>query len=159
MGMKGRAARFAFVMAARIAPILLLSAGSASAQIGRACVEVIPPVPTTADAVTLRVFGLWLNSCTPRNPVLSWTANQFRVDTTGPPGDVCLAILTSFEMFVPLGRLAAGYYSVIIVHTAPPGSSQIGSHTFAVLELSATDFYTVTPPCRLAWISTDPKSD
>jgi hypothetical protein len=144
-----RAARLALTMAARIAPVLLLPASSALALYDTAFIEVIPPYPTTTGTLTLRVFGIWHDACTPENPVLSQTGHGFRVDTSSS-GEICAQVLTGFEMFVPLGNLVAGYYSAAIfyAYAGPREPSLIGSDTFAVLEDTPTEFYTLKP-CRL----------
>jgi hypothetical protein len=111
----------------------LLGGGLAWTQdIRTAQIELMPPHPTPSDRLVIRLFGEWPNSCVPMNPQLSITGSEVRIDTANPD-EVCLQLITAWELFVSVGQLPVGAYLVRVIHTAGNGHPQpIGEGEFAV---------------------------
>ncbi|MFH1609338.1 MAG: hypothetical protein ABID40_01745 [Candidatus Bipolaricaulota bacterium] len=105
-----------------------------TAQLGTAEVQVIPPHPTSHDSIVLLLSGTWKDSCVPRAPQVWILGNHITVATSNP-GEVCLMVLSPWQLAVPIGRLPGGVYAVTVTHSAPATPAQaIGRATFAVGE-------------------------
>ena len=111
----------------------LLGGTCAWAQaLGTAQLELMPPHPTPRDRLVIRLFGQWGNACVPGNPQLSITGSEVRIETTNP-GENCVQVISSWELFVSVGQLPVDAYQVLVIHTAGNGPPQpIGQAEFAV---------------------------
>ncbi len=105
---------------------LLLAAGLLAvrlggvAQLGTAEIQVLPPHPTTEDSIVLVLSGTWKDSCVPQAPEAMILGSQITV-TTSNPGEICLMVLTPWQLAVPIGTLSSpGWYSVVVVHNGQP---------------------------------------
>jgi hypothetical protein len=82
-------------------------------------VEVRPSSPTTGDAISIRLSGDWPNGCAPRDPQVRVAGSEVRIDTLGASAGVaCLAVVTAWELVVPVGRLPGGTYQVVVIHSS-----------------------------------------
>ncbi len=90
------------------------------AQLGTAEIQVLPPHPTTEDSIVFVLSGIWKDSCVPQAPKAMILGSQITV-TTANPGEICLTVLTPWELTVPIGTLSSpGWYSVVVVHNGQP---------------------------------------
>ena len=103
-----------------------VTAGTGSAQI-----EITPAAPTTADNVSIRIFGDWPNACAPQNPQLTRAGAEIRIATTNP-GQFCPQVITPWSHTVPIGQLAAGTYQVIVTFNG----REIGRRSFTVTSVT-----------------------
>lgn len=94
-------------------------------------IEIIPPNPTTNDDVSIRISGDWPDACTPRNPQVTVSGGEIRINTSNP-GQFCALVITPYTLTVPVGRLAAGTYQVIVTHSYPGGQCELGRRSFTV---------------------------
>lgn len=121
------------------AGVLLLAAASilafgikGAAQPGVAQVQVIPPHPTTDDSIVLLLSGTWKDSCVPQAPQVWIVGNHITIATSNP-GEICLTVLSPWQLIVPIARLPSGVYSVTVTYSAPLVPTQtIGRGTFTV---------------------------
>jgi hypothetical protein len=104
-------------VAISVAAWLVLSS-LAAAQVGDVKVEVMPAAPVPADAVSIKLSGVWGDSCVPRDPVVTVSNNVIRIRTVHP-GGACLTVLTPFTLAANVGRLPAGVYHVQATHVFP----------------------------------------
>ena len=112
--------------------LLVLFALDAAAQ----TVQVIPPNPTTADEVFLRIDGGYFNG------VVTQTGTHFRVDMEDCP------ILCFPTVDVYLGPLPARSYTYEIFQQSPP--SPIASGAFVVAPATLPDAPTLSPAALAA---------
>jgi hypothetical protein len=119
--------------------------------LGKAQLELMPPHPTPSDRLVIRLFGQWRNSCVPKNPQLSITGSEVRIETTNP-GKICLQAITPWELFVAVEQLSVGAYQVLVLHMAGNGPSQpIGQADFTVQPIAGCDAQLIrpaAPSCR-----------
>ena len=82
----------------------------------------MPPSPTTADEISVRVFGVWSDACVPGNHQLSLEGNSVSISTFGPPpGTFCAQVLSVWGYTVLVGPLAAAdYTATAYYHPSPP---------------------------------------
>ncbi len=97
-------------------------------------IEIVPSSPTATDNVSVRISGQWPDACIPRNAQVVIAGNEIRINTSNP-GQVCAQVLTPYNLVVPVGRLDAGDYRVVVTHTSSGGQCELGRRNF-----------TVTPP-------------
>ena len=132
MGDKKEAIRRFICWGLSIIGVVLLLGLSAYGQDGRiAKVEIIPPHPTPNDNISIRLFGTWPDSCVPQHPLVGIAGNNIFFATSNP-GEVCLQVISSFDLTVPIGRLPAGTYQVIATHHFPGGQIELGREVFTV---------------------------
>jgi len=94
--------------------------------------EIIPPHPTPADDISIRLFGTWPDSCVPQDAKVSIAGREIRIDTFNP-GRVCLLVLTPWSLKVSIGQLAADTYQAVATHSQAGGPPQeIGREGFTV---------------------------
>lgn len=124
--------------------LILTSAIAASAAAQTATIKVAPAAPTTDDVVTLDLSGSWPDSCAPGAGHLPAVKNQdghVNVLYVRPSG-ACATVITPWSLALPLGRLAAGTYSVDFVYAyslIPPET--LASATFTVSEPQAVHVF------------------
>jgi len=106
-------------------------------QTPTAQITIDPASPTVNDNITIRLSGTWPDACVPQNPQLTVTGNDLRIDTSNP-GQGCATVLTGWSLNVPAGKLAAGIYTVRVIHTASSVQRQLGQQTFTVNNLAPT---------------------
>jgi uncharacterized protein (TIGR03437 family) len=94
-------------------------------------IEIIPPNPTTENNISVRISGTWPNSCTPQNPQVSRIGNEISIATSNP-GQFCLQVLTDWSHTVNIGQLAARTYTVVVTHTTPNTTLELGRRSFTV---------------------------
>lgn len=82
-------------------------------------VTVDPAYPTSNDPVTLILSGIWCDSCVPQSPKVSILGKTVTVFTSNK-SPMCFPVITPWELRVPLGKLAPGQYSVLVVHNGQP---------------------------------------
>lgn len=96
-------------------------------------IAIDPPSPTVDDAISVRLSGVWPDSCVPRDPQVRITGNEVRIDTAGPPaGILCLTVLTPWELPVDVGPLPAGTYRLIVINSSPGQFVELGRRSFEV---------------------------
>ena len=92
-----------------------------------------PSSPTTGDAVSIRLAGEWPDSCVPGDPQLRITGREVRIDTvSAPPGVLCTQALQDWERIVPVGKLAAGTYRVVVINVSHELPLELGRSAFEV---------------------------
>lgn len=103
----------------RLVGLLMLGSLVAVAHgAGTATIEILPSAPTPVDNISVRLFGEWPDSCVPREPQVSISDNEIRVDTFNP-GEVCLQVISSWELLVPIGYLSANTYDLTVTYSSP----------------------------------------
>ncbi|MGH9845204.1 MAG: hypothetical protein ACREEM_41335 [Blastocatellia bacterium] len=109
-----------FFSKARLAvgALWLVLTGAAAAQVGEVRVEITPAAPAATDNISIKLSGVWNDSCVPREPVVTVADNLIRIRTVHP-GGACLAVLTPFTLQVNIGRLPVGVYIVVATHSFP----------------------------------------
>ena len=92
------------------------AASSISSQgMGDAQIEITPPIPSSADDISIRVFGEWGNGCVPSSPQVSVVSDQIFIELLTPPPDtICATVITSWEEIVVIGQLPVGIYEVLV---------------------------------------------
>jgi hypothetical protein len=107
---------------ARFALILLLLSGvpgiSSPAQDPNPQIVLSPANPTSNDSITFVLSGVWHNGCVPQSPRVSVSAAAVRIETSNP-GSACVEALTPWTLSGPIGKLAPGDYSLIVVCSGP----------------------------------------
>jgi uncharacterized protein (TIGR03437 family) len=117
-------------------------------QTPTAQITIDPASPTVNDNIAIRLSGTWPDACVPQNPQLTVTGNDLRIDTSNSaPG--CAAVLTNWSLNVPAGKLAAGTYTVRVIHTASSVQRQLGQQSFTVGNLAPT-IASVSPSAAVA---------
>jgi hypothetical protein len=101
----------------------------AGQELDTAKIEILPPNPTTADPISIRISGVWRNGCIPMNPQVTRAGNEIQINTSNP-SQVCTAALTPWSYKLGIGNLAAGAYQVTVIHN---GRNELGSKSFNVL--------------------------
>ncbi len=110
------------------AVVLLAFVTVGRAQLGTTEIEVIPPHPTTENPIVLILSGTWKDSCVPQEPNVTILGSQITI-TTFNPSEMCLMVLTPWQLTVPIGKVSSsGWYSVIVVRNGQP----IGGREFEV---------------------------
>jgi len=129
--------------------MLCVCAPGAGAQThSLADIVISPSHPTPASDITIRLSGIWSDSCVPGSPVDSINANCILISTSNP-GEVCLTVMTDWSLKVPIGKLKSGDYTVLVEHANPYGRRELGRATFTVHETSYT-FTDVVRTLRIA---------
>ncbi len=118
----------------------IVEEGEPEPDLGRAYVDVHPEQPTEDDAVTLIIYGNWRNSCTPESPQLSIVDNTITVATSNP-STYCLAVVSPWELEVPVGQLSTGTYDVVVSFD----DETIGKDSFSVDPAIGTAYIDVEP--------------
>lgn len=96
-------------------------------------IAVTPSSPTVDDAISVRLSGVWPDSCVPRDPQVRITDSEVRIDTAGPlPNILCLAVLSSWELPVDVGPLPAGTYRIVVINSSPGQFLELGRTSFEV---------------------------
>lgn len=96
-------------------------------------IEVSSSSPTVDDAISVRLSGVWPDSCVPRDPQVRITGSEVRIDTAGPPGGIlCLTVLTPWELPVNVGPLPAGTYRLVVINSSPGQFMELGRRSFEV---------------------------
>lgn len=119
--------------------LVLSSPSSASAGTLPAILEfeILPPAPTEADDISIRIFGVWPDSCVPMEAMASILEAEILIATVSI-GPACLLTLTPWSETVPIGHLAAGEYEVIVTNAFLPGpQEEIGRTVLTVPEPSS----------------------
>jgi hypothetical protein len=75
-------------------------------------IEILPPNPTDNNDVSIRISGDWPDACTPRNPQVTVSGGEIRINTSNP-GQFCAQVITPWSLTVPVSRLDARTYQVI----------------------------------------------
>jgi hypothetical protein len=101
----------------------------AGQELDTAKIEILPPNPTTADPISIRISGIWPSGCKPLNPQVTREGNEIQINTSNP-GRICTAVLTPWSYTLGIGNLAAGAYQVTVIHNM---SNELGSKSFNVL--------------------------
>lgn len=97
-----------------------VAAVGAAAEHGMGEVQVVPSHPTTEDPIVLVLSGTWVNSCVPQAPKVAVLGDQITV-TTSNLSEICLTVLTPWQLTVPIGTLSSpGWYSLVVVHNGQP---------------------------------------
>ena len=111
----------------------VVSADSPNIPLGDTSIEVVPTIPTPNDNISVDIFGLWSDSCTPMSPAISIIGNHIQIDTFNP-GQICLQVLSNWQETVSVGPLPAGTYEITLIHHAgtPPISIGLGNIAFTV---------------------------
>jgi hypothetical protein len=124
---------------------------SASAQdVGTAEIEIIPPNPTPHDIISIRLFGMWPNSCVPMDPQVAIPGNKIRIDTFNP-GEICLTVITPWELMVSINPLPAAIYQVTVIHHTPFEQLQIGQKVFTVRSVVGGSVTGMSPRRVVCW--------
>jgi uncharacterized repeat protein (TIGR01451 family) len=96
-------------------------------------IEVSPVSPTTSDAISIRLFGVWPDGCVPHDPRVRITGSEIRIDTVGaPPDAACLTVLSPWELTVVVGQLPAGPYRVVVINASQGRFLELGREAFDV---------------------------
>ncbi len=96
-------------------------------------IEVSPTFPTSSGAVSVRLSGQWPDSCLPRGPLVRITGSEVRIDTSGAgPGVACAQVVTGWELAVPVGRLPAGDYRVVVINSSQGQFVELGRTAFEI---------------------------
>jgi uncharacterized repeat protein (TIGR01451 family) len=113
-----------------VQPFTLVDAGTG---LRTAEITVIPSSPTTSDAISVRLSGVWSDSCSPHSPQVRITGSEVRIDTAGvPPGVLCATVLTPWELVVPVGQLPVGSYRIVVIHSSQGQVLELGRKAFDV---------------------------
>jgi FG-GAP-like repeat/FG-GAP repeat len=88
---------------------------SSPPAVGTARIEILPPDPTAADEITIRLSGTWPSSCVPQSSQVSRTGAQI-VIATSSPSVACNPVPTDWSLGVPVGQLPAGSYHVSLTY-------------------------------------------
>lgn len=98
-----------------------------------ATIEVSPASPTISDTISVRLSGVWPDSCVPRDPLVRITGSEVRIDTVAaPPDAACLQVLSPWELTVAVGQRPAGTYRVVVIHSSPNEWLELGRAAFDV---------------------------
>ncbi|HEV8129818.1 MAG TPA: hypothetical protein VGQ81_01085 [Acidobacteriota bacterium] len=81
-------------------------------------IDIVPSSPTTADDISIKLSGTWGSGCVPQDPKVTVSGQTIRIDTSNP-GSICTAVLAAWSLTVPIGRLAAGSYTVVATYSSP----------------------------------------
>jgi hypothetical protein len=108
---------------------------NAAPQATTAQLEIIPPHPTPADDVSIRLFGTWPDSCVPRDAKVSIADREVHIDTFHP-SRTCLMFLTPWSLTASIGQLSADTYQAIATYSQAGGPPrEIGRERFTVAAL------------------------
>ena len=98
-----------------------------------ATIEVSPASPTASDVISVRLSGVWPDSCRPRDPRVRITGSEVRIDTAGAlPGTACLTVLSPWELTVVVGQLPAGTHRVVVINSSQGQFLELGRKAFDV---------------------------
>lgn len=98
-----------------------------------ATIEVSPSSPTVDDEISVRLSGVWPDSCVPHGAQVRITGSEVRIDTVGVPlGVFCATVLTPWELVVPVGQLPAGPHRVVVIHSSQGQFFELGRKTLDV---------------------------
>ena len=74
--------------------------------------EIVPASPDSTETVTIRLSGVWPDSCPPSDPHVSIEARtivvRYRI-----VNEICLSVLTPYSREIELGALPPGLYTVL----------------------------------------------
>ncbi len=99
-------ARAASVALLLVAAAILAAWGGAAGSNGAVEIEIIPSPPTTEDPTVLVLSGTWKDSCVPQAPEAMILGSQITI-TTSNPSEVCLTVLTPWQLAVLIGTLSS----------------------------------------------------
>jgi hypothetical protein len=97
--------RFGSILS-RIPFVLLLTAPLVGQTL-----TITPPRPDSKTATIVKLEGIWGDSCTPDNPVVSLLDANINIDLTTRSG-LCAEVLTAWSQKVSVGPLDPGLYTV-----------------------------------------------
>ncbi len=105
-----------------IGPALVSSSSTAAGSwdlpdipIGETQIEIMPPVPTSRDDISIKVSGAWSDSCAPEGSTVDTVGDTIFIDLSFRPFmGACFDVITSWEETVFVGRLADGTYKVVV---------------------------------------------
>jgi hypothetical protein len=122
-------------LAGRLSPvvcILLLAAALLPAQDSTVVIELVPASPTSDDAITFKVSGVWRNGCIPGLAGVSVSGNDVRIETANP-NIICTQAITPWSIAGSIGKLAIGDYQLTVMHSSPGApASEIARKAFSV---------------------------
>ncbi len=116
--------------------LVVAALGSTSAWArGAAEFEIIPPLPTEADGISIRIFGGWKDSCVPKNPETFIEGQEITIETFNP-SRFCLQVPLGWSETIHVGQLDVGVYQATVIHQGGSGRRvRIGQTVFPVLAL------------------------
>jgi hypothetical protein len=118
------------LVAAALRPFTLVDVGTG---LETAEIEIDPSSPNAGDAISIRLSGQWPDGCQPRNPQLRITGSEVRIDTSGAgAGVACAAVLTPWQLIVPVSQLPAGEYRVVAINASQGRFLELGRKDFDV---------------------------
>jgi len=79
-------------------------------------ITIVPAAATTDDSIKAIVCGTWGSSCPRVDYFYYLSGNTLFIQgtLTDVPGMICLTVLTSWSITVPIGKLPAGAYTVAV---------------------------------------------
>ena len=94
-------------------------------------IEIIPSNPTTNDSVSIGLSGQWPDACIPQNPQVTVSGGEIRINTSNQ-SLFCAQVITFWSLTVPVGKLEARTYEVIVSHTSPGKQCELGRKSLVV---------------------------
>ncbi|MHC4743970.1 MAG: right-handed parallel beta-helix repeat-containing protein, partial [Planctomycetota bacterium] len=89
-----------------------------------------PAIPTSEEAVTILLFGVWGSSCVPNDSAFSIVDNSIYIDVIWdyPEFTGCEAVMTYWESSNEVGTLSTGVYTVFGRLVGYPYPSSVGPY-------------------------------
>jgi FlgD Ig-like domain len=127
---------------------LTISVAQAGTSFQGRSITIVPALPTTADSIEIIVCGEWGSSC----PKVSYShavwGNTILIQgCITPAAQICLTVITSWSIKVPIGKLPAGTY-MVDVNIQGGFWSLIDTAVFAVTEKNLTSVQEITDAAR-----------
>jgi hypothetical protein len=95
-------------------------------------IKVSPPNPRTIDPISIKISGIWRDSCTPMNPEVRIDGKQIYITTSNTDKN-CVTMLTPWSHTMNIGMLPMGTYQILVSHISSAGQEPLGSAKFDVL--------------------------
>jgi hypothetical protein len=95
-------------------------------------IKVSPTKPRTIDPISIKISGIWRDSCIPMNPEVRIEGKQIYITTSNPDKN-CLTMLTPWSQAINIGMLPIGNYQIFVSHISNAGHEPLGSAEFEVL--------------------------
>jgi hypothetical protein len=94
-------------------------------------IKVSPANPRTIDPISIKISGIWRDSCTPTNPEVRIDGKQIYITTSNTDKN-CLTMLTPWSNTTNIGMLPIGNYQILVSHISNAGQEPLGSAEFEV---------------------------
>lgn len=93
--------------------LMLLIIGSTISAFGQMQIVTVPHTPLEGEEFTVRISGVWRDSCVPDDPTMFLTGDRI-IPTFTLPARACLPATTPFESEVVIPGRQRGYHQILV---------------------------------------------